>query len=247
MWLVLCSASDPSGLWAYHGLRQLGVAPLELLTAESLADGSRWEHRLDGNGTHLKVTLPDGRVLCSSQIRGALNRLLGPSPEALQRAVPSDRDYAQAELFAFYLSWLKGLPGEVINRPTSVGLSGPWYHRSEWAHRAARAGFPTPIYRLTGRDAPDQGYRSLAPDGASILSLITLRGQVFGGLVPDSIERSCARLAEEAGTDMLGIELYSNGNYKWTFANATASPDLTRGGMPLLRRLAQILTEGAIS
>jgi len=247
MWLVLCSTSDPAGLWAYQGLRQLGVAPLELVTAESLADGTRWEHRLDDSGIHLKITLPDGRMFCSSRIRGALNRLLGPSPEALRRGVPSDREYAQAELFAFYLSWLNGLPGEVINRPTPQGLSGRWFPLSEWVYRASRAGLPTPAYRLNGRDAPDQGYQSLVPDGAVTLSLITLRGEVFGGLVPEGIKRACGRLAEEAGADILGVELYSNGNYEWTFASATATPDLSRGGMPLLQHLAQILTQGAQS
>ena len=244
MWLVLCSSSDPAGLWAYQGLKQLGIAPLELMTAESLAYGSRWEHRLDGSGIHLKITLPDGRVLCSSRIRGALNRLLAPSPEVSQRAVPSDRDYAQAELFAFYLSWLKGLPGVVVNRPTSVGLSGPWYHCSEWVHRASRAGLRTPTYRMSSRDAPNHGYSSLAPADAQTLSLITLRGEVFGGWVPENIVRACGKLAEEAETEMLGIDLYAGDNGEWTFATATPSPDLTRAGMPLLQRLAQIFTQG---
>ena len=59
MWLVLCSSSDPSGLWIYQGLKQLGVAPLELVLAEWLAYGAQWEHRLDGTSTHLKIVLPD--------------------------------------------------------------------------------------------------------------------------------------------------------------------------------------------
>lgn len=80
MWLVFCSSSDPSGLWIYQGLKQLGVAPLELVLAEWLAYGAQWEHRLDATGTHLKIGLPDGRALCSSRIRGAINRLLAPLP-----------------------------------------------------------------------------------------------------------------------------------------------------------------------
>jgi len=243
MWLVLCSSSDSAGLWAYEGLKQLGVAPLELVLAEWLAYGSQWEHRLDVSGTHLKITLPDGRILCSSRIRGALNRLFAPSPEVAQRAIPSDKDYAQGEFQAFYLSWLKGLPGVVINRPTPIGLCGSWYHSSEWVYRASRAGLRTPAYRQSGRDAVDQGYRSLAPEGATRLSLITLRGEVFGGQVPETVACACRKLAEEAGTEMLGIELYAE-NGEWTFANATPSPDLTLGGLPLLQRLAQTLTQG---
>jgi|SRR5271169_2494114 len=244
MWLVLCSSSDPSGLWVYEGLRQLGVAPLELVLAEWLGYGSRWEHRLDGSGTHLKIVLPDGRVLCSSRIRGAINRLLAPSPGIAQRAAASDKEYAQAELQAFYLSWLNGLPGVVINRPTSVGLCGPWYHPSEWVYRASRAGLPAPVYRQNGHDAAELGYRSLAPEGAGTIKLITFGGEVFGGRVPDRIVGACVKLAHEAKTEMLGIELYAAENGEWTFANATPCPDLSAGGAPLLKRMAQSLTEG---
>jgi hypothetical protein len=244
MWLILCSSSDPSGLWVYEGLKQLGVAPLELVLTEWLAYGSRWEHRLDGNGTHLKIVLADGRVLCSSRIRGAINRLLVPSPGLVQRAVAADKEYAQAELQAFYLSWLKGLPGVVINRPSAVGLCGSWYHPSEWACRASRAGLPVPTYRQSGHDAPEQCYRSPAREGAATLNVITFRGEIFGGQVPESTVNACSKLAEQAGTEMLGVELYAAEDGEWTFANATPYPDLSLGGRPLLQNLAQALNEG---
>jgi hypothetical protein len=244
MWLILCSSSDPSGLWVYEGLKQLGVAPLELVLTEWLAYGSRWEHRLDGNGTHLKIVLADGRVLCSSRIRGAINRLLVPSPGLVQRAVAADKEYAQAELQAFYLSWLKGLPGVVINRPSAVGLCGSWYHPSEWACRASRAGLPVPTYRQSGHDAPEQCYRSPDREGAATLNVITFRGEIFGGQVPESTVNACSKLAEQAGTEMLGVELYAAEDGEWTFANATPYPDLSLGGRPLLQNLAQALNEG---
>jgi hypothetical protein len=244
MWLVLCASSDPSGLWVYEGLRQMGVAPVELVLAEWLACGSQWEHRLDANGTHLKITLQDGRVLCSSRIRGAINRLMAPFPGIVERAAASDKEYAQAELQAFYLSWLHGLPGIVINRPSAIGLCGSWFHPSEWVIRADRAGLPTPVYRQSGHDSPDKGYRSLPPDGAAILRLITFGGEVFGGQVPETTSRACVRLALEAKTEMLGVELYAARNGEWTFANATPCPDLSAGGKPLLERLALHLTAG---
>ena|ERR1700678_1237868 len=244
MWLVLCSSSDPSGLWIYQGLKQLGVAPLELVLAEWLAYGAQWEHRLDGPSTHLKIVLPDGRVLCSSRIRGAINRLIAPPAAQAQRAAESDKDYAQAELQAFYLSWLNGLPGVIINRPTAVGLCGSWYHPSEWACRASRAGLPVPTYRQTGHDAPELSYRSLAPAGARTLNVIAFRGEVFGGALPESIVRGCTKLAEDVQAEMLGIEFCAAENGQWTFSNATPCPELSTGGMPLVQRLAQALTEG---
>jgi len=243
MWIVLCSATDASALWAYDGLRQMGLRPLELVTAEALASAAQWKHTLNG-GAHLTISLADGRSIYSSAIRGVLNRLTGPAPEMLQRAVSSDRDYVQAEMYAFYLSWIYSLPGVVINRPTPLGLSGPWFHPSEWVYRASRAGLPTPHYRLSGRDPMDEAFGTLAPAGATTLNLITLCGNVYGGYVPASTARGCAGLAESAGTDLLGLSLYLNRDSRWTFAGAMPLPDLTVGGMPLLRALANKLTEG---
>ena len=46
MWLVLCPSSDVAGRWAFEGLRARGLAPIELVTSESLAY-ARWDHRVD--------------------------------------------------------------------------------------------------------------------------------------------------------------------------------------------------------
>lgn len=251
MWLVLCSSSDSSGLWVYEGLRQLGVAPIELVLSDWLAYGSVWEHRLDASGTHLKITLPGGRVVCSSRVRGAINRLLMPAPGIAEQAAASDKEYAQAELQAFYLSWLNGLPGVVINRPTPIGLCGSWYHPSEWAYRASRAGLPVAAYRQSAHDAPDHCYRSRLPEGAARLNLIAFRGEVFGGerreRLPETLVRSCARLAANAKAELLGIELYAAEDGAWTFANATPCPDLSAGGKSLLQSLAQAMKDGGES
>lgn len=246
MWIVLCSATDTSALWAYQGLRQLGVAPVELVTAEALASATHWEHVLNGSA-HVTIRLADGRTISSNAIRGVLNRLPGPAPEMLQRAVPADQDYVQAEMYAFYLSWMHSLPGVVINRPTPLGLSGPWYHASEWVYRASRAGLPTPRYRLNARDLQDDAFGTLAPAGATTLNVITMSGGVYGAYVPGGTVRGCARLAESAGTDLLGVSLYLEKDARWTFGGAMPLPDLTIGGTQLLRALANKLTDGAIA
>ncbi len=255
MYLVLCSATDASGLWAYEGLKHLGVAPLELVLAESLAQpATRWEHRIDRSGAHIKIALPDGRVLCGSRIRGAINRLTGPSPMIAQQAADSDREYAQAELQAFYLSWLNGLPGLVLNRATPSGLCGAWHHASEWAMLAGRAGLPVRAYRQSASDAPEQFYMPRAPEGVVPYSFIAFAGEVFGGelygvQLPEPVVQACARLANDAKAQVMGTDLYLDGHGldtegRWSFASATPSPDLRVGGMPLLRRIAEELTEG---
>jgi hypothetical protein len=62
--------------------------------------------------------------------------------------------------------------------------------------------------------------------------------------VPESTVNACSKLAEQAGTEMLGVELYAAEDGEWTFANATPYPDLSLGGRPLLQNLAQALNEG---
>src|SRR5947209_15254137 len=114
MWLVLCSSNDVGALWAFDGLKKLGLAPVELITSECLAYSRFWEHRVGTNGVHVKIGLPDGRVICSSSVRGAINRLLSPPQDLVNMAVPSDRDYASGEVMALYLSWLHALPGHML-------------------------------------------------------------------------------------------------------------------------------------
>jgi hypothetical protein len=139
------------------------------------------------------------------------------------------------------------LPGVVINRPGAAGLCGPWYHASEWVCRASRAGLKAPVYRHSAHDTAERGYASLAPEGATTINLIAFRGEVYGGRVDEPLARSCARLAQEAKTELLGIELYASQNGEWMFASATPYPSLSVGGMPLLRSLAEALAQGATS
>jgi len=163
----------------------------------------------------------------------------------LQRATPADSDYVQAEMYAFYLSWVNALPGVVINRPTPLGLCGPWYHASEWVYRASRVGLRTPQYRLSGRESLATTFNTLAPAGATTINVITLGGKVYGGYLPKATAGACSDLAEDAGADLLGITLYLDNDHNWTFAGAVPMPDLAVGGMPLLSALANQLTQGA--
>jgi hypothetical protein len=104
-------------------------------------------------------------------------------------------------------------------------------------------------YRQSSHDAPEDSFRSPAPQGALRLNLITFGGQVFGGQVfgghvSAATARACDRLAREAQAEILGIELYADGNGEWIFAGATPQPDLSVGSTPLLQCLAQDLTQG---
>jgi len=215
---------------------------LELITSETLAHCYDWEHTVGADGVGISFRLPDGRLVVGRQIEGVLNRLLMPPPELISQATPADRDYAQQELTALYLSWLHGLSCPVLNRPTPQGLAGRWRHASEWALAAHQAGFGVPVYEQTESDPADHGYASLVPLDAPVTRVISLCGGVFGAEVPTFVRRSCLELAEICGTRLLGIDLLPALRGKWSFAAATPLPDLQIGGPALIHALARALT-----
>ncbi|HEX2093713.1 MAG TPA: hypothetical protein VHG28_15025 [Longimicrobiaceae bacterium] len=229
MYLVMGASGDPSALWAYRGLRERRVGPLEWVSLEALAGAGRWEHRVGADGAAVRVTLADGREIRSEGVRGAINRLWAAPGIAPGAVHPADREYAEQELAAFYLSWLHALPPPVLNRPTPRGLCGAWRHATEWRRLAARAGLPTPEHGGEGRDA------------GPVRTVYAVAGEVVGDDLPRGIREGCRRLARLAGTALLGISLAPGTAAGWAFAGATPLPDLRPGGDALLDALARAL------
>lgn len=240
MYLVLCFDGDLPALWAHQRLRDNGLAPLELVTAASLALAKTWEHRLGVDGAELKIELEDGRVLRGSEIKGALNRLASSPHYVIDHAIAEDREYASAESSAFYLSWLNGLQ-RVINRPTPQGLPGSWRHASEWNVLAATAGLNTLAYMQSSVSNPEEGFRTLAPRGKPVINVIVLHGEVYGSALPPRVAQACRNLANSAATELLGVELFTDETGAMTFAHATPFPDLTLGGDELIDGLHRAL------
>lgn len=246
MWLVLCSDHDASGLWAYEGLKQCGLEPVELVTGTALSSARRWEHRVGVEGASITITLADGRTIRGRDVRGVLNRIDYTPPESLVLIRPRDQAYARQELYSFYLSWLSALPCPVLNRPTAGGLSGQWRHISEWIHLAARAGLPVPEYAESTRNPSSSltfGVR-FAPAKAPLTTAIVVSGSVVGAVVPDWLKPGCRRLAELAQTALLGVEFTVAPSQEWGFAGVSILPDLRQGGGPLLEALASALQNG---
>jgi hypothetical protein len=240
VYLVLCYEWDIPGLWAYQKLREIGLTPIELVTARPLALAKTWEHCLGQKGAFLKISLHDGRVLNSSDIRGVLNRLTSIPQDLIGHAVAEDREYASSELTAFYLSWLSTFEC-VINRPTPQGLAGAWRHRSQWALLAARAGLNAPLYRQSSASDPEDGYGSFSCSDDTVTNVIVLKNELFGPPVPPDVAEASRKLAVSAELDLLGIDLFDSGNGALTFAHATPVPDLISGGDALIEALARAL------
>lgn len=239
MWLILCSSYDAVAHWAFNGLKARGLEPLEMVAAETLPYGLRWEHRVGAEGGYVSVVLRDGRRVTSDGLRGVLNRLTHVPTQSL--AVLPDHEYISHELTAFFMSWLHALPGPVLNPPTAQGLCGPWRHLSEWAWLAARAGLDVPVYRQGSRDTIDEtrAERTLFPKETPTVGAVYLSGRLYGPQqFPAEIERGCARLAALSSTPLLGVSFARSDDGAWRFAGATPLPDLTLGGDPLLDALA---------
>lgn len=197
-------------------------------------------HRLGSAGAVGEVTLADGRQVASTSVRGVLNRLVQTAWDP-GRVRSEDREYAAQELAAFYMSWLRCLPGPVLNPPTPQGLSGYWRHESEWAVLAAQAGLRTPPLSMGHGHAPG---RWLFPDeeaaDPTALSVVVVGDAVIGAAARPDVGNACRRLAHLSRTPLLGVDLLDDAHGS-TFLHATPHPDLDVWGDDLLVALAGAL------
>lgn len=238
MWLVLSQANDLAALWAARGLEARGLQPLEIVTADALAYSLRFEHRLTANRPSVNITLTDGRVFDGATVRGTLNRLQFFPTEHLRGASATDRQYAEQELYALYLSWLYGMHGTMLNRPTPQGLSGDWRYPLEWAWLAMQAGLSTlPYQQSDQREGPTLD--SLAR--LTTRTLLVVGDTCCDPSAPPHVAAACVRLAQMNETGLLGIDFHLTADGDWVFLNATSWPDLRLGGDALLDRLASAL------
>lgn len=231
MRLLLCEPGDLSALWALQALRATGLE-IELVTSEELARARRWEHRIEGGRAWTEVELADGRGIDSRSVSATLNRLVRATTAGLAGADPADRDYAAAELWAFWMSWLESLPGPVLNRPSPQGLCGPWLHGTQWLVLAAGAGLATPPCRSTNGAEP-LAFEPLAGQPF----LVVAGGAVVGPSAPDEVVQGCRELSRAVPCDLLGVWFRND----WELAGASPLPDLRRGGPALVDVLAAAL------
>lgn len=243
MWLVLCDANDASAILAFQALRARNIAPLELITADALSLADVWEHRIEGDGSSTRVRLADGRSFDGGTLRGVLNRLYTVPTWHWRGAARVDQEYVQQELIAFFLSWLNALPCPVLNRPTPQGLCGRWRSESEWVCMAQRSGLPVGPYRASSSDRIDEmrGEKRLLAPGDQTRTIIVVDGAVTGTSAPDEVKQACVRFAQEARTELLGLDFVEGAAGPWTFVGANPMPDLRWGGPALIDALIDAL------
>jgi hypothetical protein len=232
MWLILCESNDHTAFWAAQGLRQRGLAPLEVVTAGQLANAQRWYHHLSEQKVETEIVLGDGRRIVSDRVRGVINRLQTIPSAVFERLDAVDQGYAWQELQALYLSWLHALPCVVLGRAAPLGLAGRVRHVSEWLTLAAAVGLPFAPYSLADDDL-------IRFSGQSVTQhAVVIAGRTYGPHVPPVFADGCQRLAARVGAEMLGIELAIDRDGACLFRGVSPLPDLMAGGAPLLDALA---------
>lgn len=238
MWLVLCDDVDVPARWVHEGLRRRDVHA-ELVTASDLSRAVRWVHRLDSSDAFVEVTLADGRSISSAEVRVTLNRLLGVWPPTAYAHSP-DSDYALQELLAMYVSLLWCLQGPVLNRSSAQGLSGPARYTLEWMVLAARAGFAVRPHTMSSRaqdtPTPERWPRHESP----VRRVVVAAGRVFGEHLTGPAVASACRLADLAGTALLGINVAYTQNGTACFEGADLYPDLKAAGEELIDHIVTL-------
>lgn len=244
MWLVLCPADDLPALWAHARLRERLGPDVELVTQEALAAALSWNHWLSADEVGVGVRLADGRTIDSRRVRGTLNRIVQCNPLHLTLANAGDREYAEQEFNALFLSALSALPDPVFNRPTPQGLAGAFRHPAEWVWRAADAGLPTEPLILSAESAdPSWGWHRPFTPGRTLERALVIGDRVLGAPAP-GLEVGCIALAHAVGTGILGVDFEVERGQAW-FHGATPLPDLRSGGDDAIAAIAAAFTQGA--
>jgi hypothetical protein len=242
IWLVIASEYDEPARWVADRLPSAGIDPTVLVTDADFA-GATWEHRLGADDVTSRLTLGDGRVIDSHEIRGTVNRL---QQAPLMPLAPEDREYGFHESSALIVSWLASFPGPMLNPPDTRGLAGVWRSPAEWALLASEAGLPAAPVTIdseTEWPADGSGWRAWPPY-APIDEDIIVVGEAVFALEPltESTMDACRRLACLAQTPILGL-VFSCATCGGTpeVAAATPLPDLRAGGPELIEALVVAL------
>jgi hypothetical protein len=234
MYVIVADYGDDSAVRLAELWRSEGAV---LMTPRDLSF-SGWSVFPDDAGR--SVFVAGGATYRAAEIDGVVVRLACVSEADLVHIVAEDRIYAAAEMTAFLLAWLSGLPVPVVNKPTACSLCGPTWQREKWVHEAARLG-------IAVRN------RSMAikfGDGAALGELDsepTVTVSVVGGRCVDACDPVLAdaavRLAHRAGAALLAVR-FSHSEADRVLVDAHPWPDMSRADiaaalLSYLRRTAR--------
>jgi hypothetical protein len=142
-------------------------------------------------------------------------------------AAPTDSAYAQSELSAFAVSWVRALAPVVVNAPTPHGLCGRWRPPLHWRMLGAQAGLPiAPLHMTSEGSKGGEDYQ------APSTTILTIGGELFCSSAPPKVKEGARRLAALSETAILGLRFVGTdpARGQWRLLDATPQPDLSAGG-----------------
>ena len=200
--------------WAAHNA--------SLLTCDDLSVAG-WRHYVGASSCAApSAAVIGGRTVAVREIKGVLIRWPGVFEQELAHIVEADRSYVAGEMKAFLVSWLMSLECPVINRPTPVNLSGPYWRLEQWTHAAAQLGIPVrPARRHVALNSTDA---TVVPPAHQ--TTVTVVGERCFGRADEELHAQARRLAESAGVSLLGVS-FSGPEAGSFFTGADLIPDLS--------------------
>jgi len=195
-----------------------GPGLARLMTPDDLSTAG-WRQRFPPDGTQRVVA--SGEVLDQSAVAGVVVLLPLVSDLDLPHIRFDDRAYVAAEMSAFLRAWLTSLECPVLNKPSSLSLSGPGWRPEQWALAADRLGIRARAVRRVV--AASNGWtEDMSRDGASV----TVVGPRALGIVDDALLRASEALAKDAGVELASFR-FSSSRPDAELLSASLWPDIS--------------------
>ena len=148
--LILAHQNDTTAMRVYANLvARHNTNEVSIVTDEELVFAKSWRHEIASGYKQTIIQLNSGRLLNNEKIGIVFNRLRGSPMPHFEHAKKADREYAQMEMYALFLSWLFSIPGIVINAASPQGLGARDYSLYKWLALGAQAGLPVQEYHFT--------------------------------------------------------------------------------------------------
>jgi hypothetical protein len=195
MLVVAANAWDPRGpalREAWDGADAVLLTPADLSVAG-------WD--FDPSAPQAGHAVIEGKPAPASEIEGICALLPAVIEADLTHIAAGDRAYAAAEMTAFLLAWLTGLPCPKVNAPSPGCLCGPSWRTEQWVRLAASLGLP---HRAATRRA-DLGDPARRPPDAA--TTVVVAGDRTFGTDDSAVARWATLLAQAAGTRLLEVHI----------------------------------------
>lgn len=191
-------------------------APAAILTPAELAAERSCLH---DPGFDRSTLTGEGRLVRVGELAGIVNLLPAVLPASLGVYEPEEREYQASELHAWLLFFLSAVRCPVVNRPTTLSLTGPVQGALGWFQLARAAGVP--LSAVSVRSSDDRSPRP--PAGEKFVEVAWLGGTVVApsGTAAD---QHTSKLAQLAKVEYLRASYVRDGGKKLRFAGASSVP-----------------------